>query len=444
MDQDLLGRDSDERSPVTWRRDLWRGRALAAALTPRGIGVAWVISRAAYAAGLVLAHAGSHRALLPTDVAVVYYDAASHLVHGGVPYLTFGYEYPPGTLPFLALAWALGGPSRVGFVVAWCLVMLALDGVVTWQLSRSRFAVSAGYLWVVGVCLLGPTLMLRNDLVVVASFVLAFGLSARRGTVSGGAVWMLAGLSKVWPFAPMAGLLLVRRPGRSRLIVGAALVLGGSVGLLLVNGALVAMIRYLFARQGQRPLEIETVWAMPVWLKALATHGQVAIVHTFGSENLVGAQAAATAATLAIAGIQVACVLAPVVIVRRTRAPITAELLGWIFATYVAAMLVAAPVASPQYAAWALGAACLLVGVTDRAEATRFAALTLIACALTQLIYPALYAGLEHADAEAIVALLLRNTVLVAGFVVGVIGVARATGRGRRLNWAGPRDEPKG
>jgi hypothetical protein len=391
--------------------------------------VVWLVTRASYALGITIAHLGSHQALLPTDVAVVYYNAASNLMHGGVPYLTFPYEYPPGTLPFLMLAWVLGGSSPASFVVAWCVCMLALDAVVTWQLSRSRFGARAAYVWIIGVCLLGPTMVLRNDLVVVTSFVIAFGLTARRGTVTGGALWMMGSLSKLWPFAPMAGLLLLRRPGRARLVSGAALLLLGSIGLLLVNGALGAMIRYLFDRQGRRPLEIETVWATPVWLKALVTHGEVAIAHTFGSENLTGSQTAGTAATLLTAGIQLACVLAPLLVVRRTRSPITPAILGWIFAAYVSAMLMAAPVASPQYTAWLLGAACVLISVTDQAEAVRFARLTLVACALTQLVFPTLFTSLEQANAWAIVVLVLRNAVLVAVFASGVAGLVGATRR---------------
>jgi hypothetical protein len=388
-----------------------------------------LLTRASFAAALTLAHVGSRRALLPGDVAVVYFNAASHLMHGGVPYLNFPYEYPPGTLPLLALAWALGGSSPASFVVAWCLLMLVVDGMVTWQLSRSRFGVMAGYVWIIGVCLLGPTMVLRNDLVVVASFVIAFGLTARRGTVSGGALWMMGVLSKLWPFAPMAALLLVRRPGRARLAAGAVILLVGSAVVLLANGALGAMFTYLFHRQGRRPLEIETVWATPVWAKALVTDGHVAIVHTFGSENLTGSQTAAAAATLITAGIQVGCVLAPVLIARRTRSPITPQILGWIFAAYVSAMLMSAPVASPQYAAWLLGAACVLVSVADRAEATRFAVLTLVACGLTQLVFPTLFTGLLHADPGAIVVLVLRNAMLVAVFAAGVVGLVGAIRR---------------
>ncbi|MGB9378286.1 MAG: hypothetical protein WCB04_12310 [Mycobacteriales bacterium] len=395
----------------------------AVAVTPSGVRSSWLVTRAAFAIGLVVAHLGARKALLPGDVAVVYFDAASHLMHGAVPYVDFQYEYPPGTLPLLAFAWLLGGPSRASFVIAWCVLMLVLDGVVTWRLSRSRFGAEAGLLWVVGVCLLGPTALLRNDLVVVASFVIAFGLTAHRGTVTGGALWMIGVLAKIWPFAPMAALFLLRRPGRARLALGALVLFGGTAALLLANGSLGAMVGYLLHRQGRRPLEIESLWATPVWMKALLTGGRVTVEQTSGSENLIGAHSAATAATLLTGCVQLACVFAPFFIVRRTRIPISASLLAWIFATYVAITLVAAPVESPQYAAWLLSAACVLVTVSRSVDTTRFALLTLLVCALTQLVFPTLFDSLQDSDPVGIVVLLLRNVTLLTVCGVGIRGL---------------------
>lgn len=423
----MVNRYASGRPPGVWATVCRLTGSLAvAALTKRGVRLSWVMTRAAFAVGLAVAHLGSRKALLPGDVAVVYFNAATHLIHGGVPYVNFTYEYPPGTLPLLALAWLLGGQTRATFVIAWCVLMLVLDGLVTWQLTRSRFGIRAGYVWIIGICLLGPTALLRNDLVVVASFVIAFGLTARKGTMTGGAMWMMGVLAKVWPFAPMAGLLLVRRPGRARLATGALVLLGATAALLIAKGALGSMITNLFSRQGQRPLEIETLWATPVWVKALLTDGQVTIVHTFGSENLSGGQSVAAAATLITAVIQLACIVAPALIARRMATPITAPILAWIFAVYVSATLLSAPVASPQYTAWLLGAACVLTSVAGAKHANRFTVMTLLACALTQVVFPMLFSSLQRADPEAIVALLLRNLTLVAVLAAGVRGLHQA------------------
>jgi hypothetical protein len=387
--------------------------------------VTWLATRAAFAVGLLIAHRGSRRALLPGDVAGVYFNAASQLVHGGVPYLGFHYEYPPGTLPVLALAWLLGGRSQATFVVIWCLLMLVFDAVITGTLSVCRFGVAAGYLWIVGMCLIGPTAVLRNDLVVVAAFAAAFMVTAEIGTVLGGALWMFGVLAKIWPLAPLAGLLIWRRRGRAKLAGGAAAVLALAAGALAFYGALGPMVSYLFGRQGRRPIEIESLWATPVWIKALIVDAPVHVVHTFGSENLSDHQGLAGFATVATATVQLACAIVPLVIVRRLRIPITVSVLAWILAVYVGSTLLTAPVVSPQYVLWLLGASGVLLGTVGIQESRGFVVVTLVSCGLTQLVFPALFTELQDGDQTAIIALLLRNMSLAIVVVLGVRGLCR-------------------
>jgi hypothetical protein len=401
-------------------------RAGLTSLPGRGVWPSWIATRAAFAVGLVLAHLGSRKPLLPGDIAVVYFNAARRLVHGDVPYLSFHYEYPPGTLPVLGMTWLLGGHSRTSFVAVWCLLMLVLDAVIVQRLTRYRFGVAAAYAWIIGLCLIGPTALLRNDLIVSASFVVAFLMSAEKGTVAGGALWMLGVLAKVWPLAPMAAVLFLRRPGRIKLATGAAAVLGATTLALAADGALGAMVRYLPSRQGQRPIEIESLWATPVWLHALATGRPVHLVNTFGSENLVGGRTLMSVATLSTAAIQLACALTPWLILRRRHAPIAAEVLAWTFALYVSATLLIAPVLSPQYAVWLLAVSCVLLGVVGPTAAGGFVVATLLDCGLTQLVFPGLFTQLQHGYPAAITALVLRNSVLTGVFVLGVCGLRRS------------------
>lgn len=416
------GATTDDR-PV-WERI--RRSAIPPALLARGVWPTWIATRLSFALGLLLAHAGSRKPLLPADVAVVYFNAARRLAQGAVPYLGFHYEYPPGTLPVLGLTWLLGGHSRASFVVVWCLLMLTLDAVITQRLTRFRFGVDAAYVWIIGICLIGPTALLRNDLIVVASFVVAFLITAERGTLVGGALWMLGVLAKVWPLAPMAALLFLRRPGRAKLAGGAAVVLGATAVLLAVQGALGPMVTYLFTRQGQRPIEIESLWATPSWIRTLITDTPLPVTHTFGSANLVGGETLMSIATLCTAAVQLACVLAPALIARRLGVSITVPVLAWTFALYVSATLLLAPVVSPQYALWLLGASCVLLGVVGRAAAGSFVAVTLAACGLTQLVFPGMFTQLQQGQPAAIIVLVLRNSLLILVFVFGARGLRRS------------------
>lgn len=390
----------------------------------RGVWSMWAATRALFGVGLLVVHAAVPAAL-PADVAVVYFHAAQELVHGQVPYLNFSYEYPPGSLPVLALAWLLGGHTPQSYVVVWALLMLGVDALIVGRLTRLQHGRHAALAWIFGIALIGPMALLRNDLLVVASFVLALGLTNSRGNLLGGAAWAFGALTKLWPIAPLAALLLLRRRGRAELAWGAGAVFGFAAIVLVSQVALGAMLSNLFQRQGQRPIEIETIWATPVWLGSLVSGRPVRVVHTFGSFNLVGGQLFTGVATALTAAVAVACVLTPVLLARLGGVPATAPVLAWTFGLYVSASLLVAPVLSAQFALWLLGAACALLGVTGRPAAS-FVAATLVACGLTQLVFPVLFTQLQHGAPAAILVVVLRNVTLLVVSAIGVAGLRRA------------------
>lgn len=398
--------------------------SVAGPAATRGVWLMWAATRALFGIGLLVVHA-VFPAALPFDVAVVYFHAAKEIAHGQVPYLDFSYEYPPGSLPVVALAWLLGGHTPQSYVVIWSLLMLGVDAFIVSRLSRLRHGNQAALAWIFGIALIGPTAMLRNDLLVVASFVLALGLTVAQGSRSGGAAWAFGALTKIWPIAPLAALLLLRRRRRADLAWGAGAVFGIATIVLASQGALGAMLGNLFQRQGQRPIEIETLWATPVWLGSLVTGKPVRVVHTFGSFNLVGGQLVTTLATALTAAIAVGCALTPILLTRLAGVPATAPVLAWTFGLYVGVILLVAPVLSAQYALWLLGAACALAGVTGR-SATGFLAATFVACGLTQLIFPVLFTQLQHGAPAAIVVVVLRNLTLLVVAALGVVGLRRA------------------
>jgi hypothetical protein len=374
---------------------------------------------------LLAVHAAAPN-VLPSDVSVVYFNAARDLVHGLVPYVDFSYEYPPGSLPVLALAWVLGGHTPTSFVVLWSLLMLGADALIVHSLTRLRNRRPAAFGWIIGVCLVGPAALLRNDLLAVAAFVVAFALTARKVYAVSGGVWAFGALAKVWPAAPLAALVLLKRPGRWAITAGAGAVLSGAALLLMSQGALRAMVNNLTDRQGHRPIEIESSWASAVWVKALVTGDPVRVQYTFGSFNLIGAHAVTVIATDLTLAAQVGCALVPLLLARRTGAQITATVLAWTFALYVTVTLLVAPVLSAQYSLWLLGAASVLLGVERYPRARAFVAATFAVCGFTQLVYPALFTSLQHGNYWAISALLVRNIALGVACVLAASGLRRA------------------
>ncbi len=389
-----------------------------------GVWPAWAATRAAFGVALLTVHAVAAK-VLPTDVSVVYFNAAHALVHGLVPYVDFSYEYPPGSLPVLALAWLLGGHTPTSFVVVWSLLMLGADALIVRALTRLRFARRAAFGWIIGVCLVGPAALLRNDLLAVAAFVVAFTLTARKLSARGGAVWAFGALAKVWPLAPLAAFILLKRPGRWALAAGAGAVFALTAAFLLAQGAVGAMVTNLAGRQGHRPIEIESSWATAVWIKALITGDPVRVQYTFGSFNLTGAYSVTVVATALTVAAEVGCAVLPVLLARRAATPITAAVLAWTFALYVSVTLLVAPVLSAQYALWLLGAACVVLGVEQYSRARTFAVASLAACGFTQLVYPGLFTQLQHGNDWAITALIIRNVTLGFACAMAVSGLRR-------------------
>lgn len=88
-------------------------------------------------------------------------------------------------------------------------------------------------------------------------------------------------------------------------------------------------------------------------------------------------------------------------------------------------------VGSPQYLAWLVPSVVIGIVVQRRVWAGP-AALALVAAALTQLVYPLLYAGILTPEPVAVTVLTLRNLVTIALFVWMVVRVARLPAPARR------------
>jgi hypothetical protein len=107
-----------------------------------------LVTRAAMFAALLHDVWHSRQAWIPfplvADVNGYWPHATDMVVHGRVPYVDFAYEYPPGSLPLLAVA-RMVGRTQVHFVIAWLLLMLVLDLVAVVVLDRWPGGIRAGH-----------------------------------------------------------------------------------------------------------------------------------------------------------------------------------------------------------------------------------------------------------------------------------------------------------
>ncbi len=398
--------------------------------------VFWLATRAILVAIVVhglLTPAGdrwTQSAYLTGDLTGHYWPAAGHLVAGETPYKTFLYEYPPGSLPFLAAARWLGG-TPASFGVAWVGLMAVLDAGVA-VLLRGATRRRALWLWLIAVPLIGPVSVARNDMVVAAVFVAGFVLLCDGRHVAGGAVWAFGVLAKLWPVVPLAVWLVGRSRGRGRTLAGAGCVLAVATVALLVGGALSPMVTSLASYHGDRPLEIESSWAVVLMLIA-AAHGRILPqTFSFGSLNLAPAGVPSgvhVAAYVLTEVAQVAAVVTALTLTVRRRAALSLATVAWLSLATVAAGLAVAPVLSPQYELWVLAAACAVL-LVDQGRLARAAAWLVGASALvTQVEFPYHFRALTQQRLSAVVVTGVRDALLVALAAVAVAASWRSAQR---------------
>jgi branched-subunit amino acid transport protein AzlD len=337
-------------------------------------------------------------------------------------------EYPTPVVWLLWLPYGVTGGSRVGYLVAFLVFMLALDAALQWALWRAhrRHPTDTGAravdFWLLFVPLIGPLSYLRFDLVpaVLAGAAL---LAARKRPWVTGALTGLGAAIKLWP-ALLIPAFLAHKPDRRAASTGFLVAGVGLAVISLIAGGWSRLLSPLTWQSG-RGLQIESIWSTPLMLaRAVRPARWVVDLSRFQAYEIFG-----PGVPVLLLLSNLATVLGLVVIgllfVRAYRAAHpTAVALGLVVLATVAVMTVTNKTLSPQYLLWLGGpTAALLLLVGDSAaplrSTIRRVALHLLGLALlTHLVYPLLYDGLlgRRGEAVLVVATLvtaLRNLALV-------------------------------
>jgi hypothetical protein len=193
------------------------------------------------------------------DVIFIYHAWATHLLHGQLPWRDFKVEYPPGVLPGMLLP---GGRSvyELQFV---CIALLA-DGYIMKALWRQRRNGLGTWCWVFAPIALGPIMWTRYDIFVAAALV-GFLVSMRKGNWKrAGACLAAATLIKMWPIALLLVLWrLIPVEGR-RKVAGWAIGVSAAACAPVVAWGGLGGLHYVLTYQGDRGIEWESPWALPV------------------------------------------------------------------------------------------------------------------------------------------------------------------------------------
>jgi hypothetical protein len=357
------------------------------------------------------------------DVTLVYrFWVGEGLTNGG----WVGIDQP-GVYPVLALvpmlaAWAFGPDA---YPYTWLAIVTVLDAAalaVVLALGRAR-GVVAGWWWTVFLVALGPIALGRIDTVTVPFALVGLVLLARRPAVAA-VLLTVAAWIKVWPAALVAAAVVV---SRSRLVVAVAAL--ATTAVVVVGGLLLGADRNLVSflgQQAERGLQIESVLATPWMWHAVAGGTTISYdvpILTFQVHG-PGVDVAASLATGLVAVAALAILALGIVAVRRGRG--AARVLPPLALALTVALILFNKVGSPQFVTWlAVPLVVGLLGVaTDRAFRAP-ALLTLVLAALTQAVYPFLYAELTRADPGVVALLTARNLLYVALFAWSVAALIR-------------------
>lgn len=348
---------------------------------------------------------------------------ADSLADGGVAYRDFLVEYPPLSLLHIFLPRFLGGPSDFAYEVLFSVLGLSLAlacGAVVYWLAQRGWSAEEPVATALVFCGLAlailPLVMWRFDIMPTLLSVLALAAFSLRNSAWSGTLLGLGAAAKLFPAfigPPLFLANVIERRYRSAVLltVAATVTLGlFALEVYLVAGA--AGFSYLDYQEA-RGIEIESVAGGLALLGDKVGLARAQLFIDFRSwqveSSLIdGLTLPLTALTLAI--------LATLVggafwrfrsDVGETGSASPASVVAAVVATLLAVILTN-KVLSPQYMVWLLPFAALLP--------RRQSLLMVVILALTTLIYPFQFQQLIALRAEHVLALNLRNALLVVLF----------------------------
>ncbi|OYO05035.1 hypothetical protein CGZ95_01650 [Enemella evansiae] len=362
-----------------------------------------------------------------------YWEKTFHLGETGLA--TTLREYPTPVVWLLDLPQLLGGGSRPAYAAWFVIGILILDLAFCWVLWRfgGRFRGWAIAFWSVFLLLVGPLVWNRFDLVPAVLVGAAAVLAVRHPRTSGALLGIGAAI-KLWPAALIP--LLVNGRNRGRALVGFLITGGGLALISLAAGGWPRLISPL-VWQGDRGLQIESVWATPLmlfhafepdrWEIRISSYQAFEI---FGQG--VGKLLLLSNVATVIGGLVVLAILIRSFFAAGTSGQhVDSRGLAIAMLAVIAIIIITNKTLSPQYIPWLGGPLAALVSWTGlgrgrraepdpfRSMATRWVVALLVIAFASQLVFPTLYDAINdlHVDDPwtplATTALVVRNGLLV-------------------------------
>jgi hypothetical protein len=323
----------------------------------------------------------------------------------------------------------------VGYLVTFVLLLVAIDIAFTaglWRASGRR-PTPGVRVWLVLVPCLGPLTFTRFDLVSAALAGAALLALAARRPLGAGLLAAAGAAVKLWPAALLPALLLRRdRPGR--VLAGFAGLGAVATAATLAGGGTTRLLSPL-TWQGERGLQIETIWAAPLlWGRTFSPDTWSTPYTRFFAFQVEGPGAAAltTLSTVAtVAAVGLLCWLWWRA--ARTGVPAGLPLVGLLAIAAAGLLILPNRTLSPQYLLWIGGLLAALGAVApEEPLLPRLNLLVAVTCLLTQVLYPLGYGmltGPHWSNAIGAALLTARNGLLLGITALVITRVVRLTRR---------------
>ncbi|HYT10264.1 MAG TPA: glycosyltransferase 87 family protein [Mycobacteriales bacterium] len=342
-------------------------------------------------------------------------------------------EYPAPALAVFVPPWWAALGSRMMYLITFVLLMIAIDAAFTAALWRAsgRRPTPGVRVWLLLVPCLGPLTFTRFDLVSAALAGAALLALAARRPVRSGLLAAAGAAVKLWPATLLPALLLHRDRPR-RLLAGFAGLGLVALATTVAGGGTTRLLSPL-TWQGQRGLQLETIWAVPLlWGRAVSPQTWSTPYTRFFAFQVEGPGAAALV-TLSTVATVAALVLLGWLWWRAWRAgrrpdgsvrPASLSLVGLLAIAAACLLIVPNKTLSPQYLLW-IGGLLAALGAVAPAEPVlpRLNLLIVLACVVTQVLYPLGYGmltGPHWSNAIGAALLTARNGLLLAITVLAV------------------------
>ena len=334
------------------------------------------------------------------------------------------YEYPTPVVWILWLPYGASFGSRVGYLIAFVIFMLALDALFTyalWRATGRRHDTSIDF-WLIFVPLIGPLAYLRFDMLPA---VLAGGalLAARRKPWITGALTGLGAAIKLWP-ALLIGAFMSYRSDRRPAGVAFVVVGFGLALISLIFGGWSRLISPL-TWQSDRGLQIESIWATPLMVaRALSPDQWIVDMSQYQAYEIFGPGVDASVMISSIATLLGLAVIILLTVRAFRNDGSTPAAIGFMVLAIVAIMTITNKTLSPQYLLWIGGPMAALLAYQPEARPDeqpairRISGQVLILALLTQLVYPLFYDGYLGREGHAMIIIstivtAIRNVALV-------------------------------